>query len=74
MAKDEAIRNQKVFIRLDNLITVLNEYRRAVQATSKTAQDMAKANNDSLSPITAHVRRAAFEFVLDTLQLPREGN
>lgn len=69
MAKDEAIRNQKVFVRLDNLVEVLNELNRTKQAMNE-----ASAADEKARFMNRRDRVQTINWVLDTLQLPREGN
>lgn len=63
MAKDEAIRNQKVFIRLDNLVEVNNELNR-VREISEANRKANKFDPGMLARVNA------IQWVLDKLQLP----
>ena len=73
MAKDTTVQTQKVTVALKDFVTVLNEYNRARQASNAMAHTLARSNNTVAEYQNAQIRRIAFEWVLDTLQLPREG-
>ena len=62
MAKDEAIRNQKVFVRLDNVMDLQRRYERAKTGYDKAVGDLAQS--------VWKARKEAFEEVIAVLQLP----
>lgn len=62
MAKDQAIQNQKVFVRLDNVLDLQRRFQRAKEWHEKADSDIAKA--------VWKARKEAFEEVIAVLQLP----
>jgi hypothetical protein len=63
MAKDEAIRNQKVFVRMSAVMALQRLYTAQKRSTMQQGQaDDAKALNDA--------RLDVFDKVIETLELP----
>jgi hypothetical protein len=75
MAKDEAIRNQKVFVRLDGVLAVQAEYKRlSVNYKRKTTEAQQADWKDEKKQEAQEAKRhlQGFERVIRLLQLPIE--
>lgn len=62
MEKDNAVRNQKVFVRLDKVLALQKRYVRTTDGEKQAATETAQA--------TWRARKEAFEEIIALLELP----